>query len=97
MTDIQIYDTEAERLNEAAAKVGESVATVIEWLVEEFLDDTVDDVLGKPKRGAECKFCVNQKTNDYGTYGKCLLQDKRIDCLVWSRDTNCPLAESEEI
>lgn len=53
MTNIQIYDTEAERLNEAAAKVGESVATVIEWLVEENLDDLVDDVLGKPKRGAE--------------------------------------------
>ena len=53
MTNITIYDTEAERLNEAAAKVGESVATVIEWLVEENLDDTVDDVLGKPKRGAE--------------------------------------------
>ena len=49
MTNITIYDTEAERLNEAAAKVGESVATVIEWLVEENLDDTVDDVLGKGK------------------------------------------------
>ena len=43
MTDIQIYDTEAERLNEAAAKVGESVATVIEWLVEENLDDLVKE------------------------------------------------------
>ena len=39
MTTITIYDTEAKRLNEAAAKVGESVATVIEWLVEEYLDD----------------------------------------------------------
>ena len=45
MTNITIYDTEAERLNEAAAKVGESVATVIEWLVEENLDDVVKDVL----------------------------------------------------
>ena len=53
MTNITIYDTEAKRLNEAAEKVGESVATVIEWLVEENLDDTVDDVLGNPKRGAE--------------------------------------------
>ena len=53
MTNITIYDTEAERLNEAAEKVGESVATVIEWLVEENLEDTVNDVLGKPKRGAE--------------------------------------------
>lgn len=43
MTSIQIYDTEAERLNEAAAKVGESVATVIEWLVEENLDDLVKE------------------------------------------------------
>ena len=29
MTNITIYDTEAERLNEAAAKVGESVATAL--------------------------------------------------------------------
>lgn len=43
MTNIQIYDTEAERLNEAAAKVGESVATVIEWLVEENLDNLVKE------------------------------------------------------
>ena len=43
MTNITIYDTEAERLNEAATKVGESVATVIEWLVEENLDDLVKE------------------------------------------------------
>ena len=43
MTTITIYDTEAERLNKAAAKVGESVATVIEWLVEENLDDLVKE------------------------------------------------------
>ena len=49
MTDIRIYDTDAEKLNVAAAKVGESVATVIEWLIEEHLDATVDDVLGKGK------------------------------------------------
>lgn len=49
-----------------------------------------------PKRCAECKICVDQNTNDYGTYGKCLLQDKKVvDCLVWSRDKNCPLTESE--
>ena len=53
MTNITIYDTEVKRLNEAAEKVGESVATVVEWLVEENLDDLVDDVLGNPKRGAE--------------------------------------------
>ena len=49
MTNIQIYNTDAEKLNEAAAKVGESVATVIEWLVEENLDDIVNDVLGKER------------------------------------------------
>ena len=43
MTNIAIYDTEAERLNEAAAKVGESVATVIEWLVEEHLEELVKE------------------------------------------------------
>lgn len=43
MTNITIYDTDAEKLNEAAAKVGESVATVIEWLVEENLDDLVKE------------------------------------------------------
>lgn len=43
MTNITIYDTEAKRLEEAAAKVGESVATVIEWLVEENLDDLVKE------------------------------------------------------
>lgn len=43
MTNITIYDTEAKRLNEAAAKVGESVATVIEWLVEENLDELVKE------------------------------------------------------
>jgi hypothetical protein len=48
-----------------------------------------------PKRCAECRFCVNQKTNDYGTYGKCLLQNESVDCLVWSRDTNCPLKSTD--
>ena len=48
-----------------------------------------------PKRCAECKICINQKTNDYGTYGRCLLQNKDVDCLRWSRDTNCQLSESE--
>ena len=43
MTSITIYDTEAERLNEAAEKVGESVATVIEWLVEENLDNLIKE------------------------------------------------------
>ena len=49
-----------------------------------------------PKRCAECKICVNQKTNDYGTSGKCLLQNKTVNCLMWSRDSSCPLIESEK-
>jgi len=43
MTNIAIYSDDAKKLNEAAAKVGESVATVIEWLVEENLDDLVKE------------------------------------------------------
>lgn len=47
-----------------------------------------------PKRCAKCKFCINQKTNDYGSFGECLLQEnKKVNCLVWSRDDNCPLVE----
>lgn len=47
-----------------------------------------------PKRCEECKFCSQQKTNDYGSFGECLLQkDKRVSCLVWSRDDDCPLVE----
>lgn len=43
-----------------------------------------------PKRCAECKFCIEQKTNDYGSFGECLLQNnKKVNCLVWSRDNNC--------
>lgn len=50
---IPIYSDDAEKLNEAAAKVGESVATVIEWLVEKTLDDLVKDVKGEAKN--ECR------------------------------------------
>ena len=50
MTNIQIYNTDAEKLNEAAAKVGESVATVIEWLVEENLDDLVKEQSNEKQR-----------------------------------------------
>lgn len=47
-----------------------------------------------PKRCAKCKFCINQKTNDYGSFGECLLQEnKKVNCLVWSRDDNCPLVD----
>ena len=44
MTEILVYDSEAEKLNEAAAKLGETVATIIEWLVEENLDQIVEDM-----------------------------------------------------
>lgn len=47
MTQIQIYDSDSERLNEASEKVGESVATVLEWLIEEHLDELVKDVTGE--------------------------------------------------
>ena len=47
MTSIQIYDTDAEKLNEAAAKVGESVATVLEWLIEEHLAETIGEDMYK--------------------------------------------------
>ena len=45
-----------------------------------------------PERCAKCKFCVNQKINDYGYFGECLLKEnKKVNCLVWSRDDNCSL------
>ena len=57
-----------------------------------------------PKRCKECKFCLRQRTNEYGSFGECLLQkDKKVNCLawsrddknclIWSRDDNCPLVE----
>lgn len=47
-----------------------------------------------PKRCEECKFCLRQETNDYGSFGECLLRkDKKVNCLAWSIDDNCPLVE----
>ena len=46
-----------------------------------------------PKRCEECKFCLRQGTNDYGSFGECLLQKSRVNCLNSSRDTDCPLVE----
>lgn len=46
-----------------------------------------------PKNCEECKFCINQKTNDYGSFGECLLQKSEVNCLRSSRDTDCPLVE----
>jgi hypothetical protein len=47
-----------------------------------------------PTKCSQCGFCINQKTNDYGSFGECSLQDRKtVDCLVWSRDSDCPLME----
>ena len=47
-----------------------------------------------PKRCAECKFCVRQKTNDYGSYGQCMAQDcETVNTLNWSLPPSCPLVE----
>ena len=50
--------------------------------------------LEMPKKCSQCDFCINQKTNDYGFFGECLLQNRKtVNCLVWSRDSDCPLVE----
>lgn len=47
-----------------------------------------------PNRCEECKFCLRQGANDYGSFGECLLQkNKRVNCLTLSRDDDCPLVE----
>ena len=47
-----------------------------------------------PERCAKCKFCINERTNDYGSFGECsLLKHKKVNCLVWRRDDSCPLTE----
>ncbi|WP_027438725.1 hypothetical protein [Lachnospira multipara] len=47
-----------------------------------------------PERCAKCKFCINERTNDYGSFGECsLLKRKKVNCLVWRRDDSCPLVE----
>ena len=36
-----------------------------------------------PNRCKECKFCLRQGANHYGSFGECLLQkNKRVNCLV---------------
>ena len=47
MTDIRVYDSDHEKLNLAASKAGESVATIIEWLIEEHLDDLIKSLPGE--------------------------------------------------
>lgn len=50
--------------------------------------------LKMPNRCEECKFCLRQGANDYGSFGECLLQkNKRVNCLALSRDDDCPLIE----
>lgn len=44
MTNVMIYDDDADKLNEAAATIGETVATIIEWLIEEHLDEIVEEM-----------------------------------------------------
>ena len=47
-----------------------------------------------PNRCKECTFCLLYEPNDYGSFGECLLQkNKKVNCLVWNRDDNCPLVE----
>lgn len=53
MTTIQIYNSDAEKLHEAASKIHVTIATLIEWLVEEGLDEIV-----KEEEARECGFCI---------------------------------------
>ena len=43
MTEIEISDYIAERLEKAADIIGEPISTIIEWLVEENLDAIVEE------------------------------------------------------
>jgi hypothetical protein len=50
-----------------------------------------------PIRCAECKFCIRQKSNDYGSYGQCMVQNcETVNTLNWSLPPSCPLVEIEE-
>lgn len=47
-----------------------------------------------PSCCAECKFCINQKTNDYGSYGQCVAHNcETVNTLNWSLPPSCPLVE----
>lgn len=51
-----------------------------------------------PKSCADCKFCINEVTNDYGSFGECLLHKyKKVNCLIHSRDDDCPLCNTKQI
>ena len=40
-TDVTISRTDKERLEKKADEMGEDVSTILEWLIEEFLDELV--------------------------------------------------------
>ena len=45
-----------------------------------------------PTRCEECKFCIRQKTNDYGSYGQCMAGGcETVNTLYLS--PGCPLVE----
>jgi hypothetical protein len=47
-----------------------------------------------PIRCAECKFCIRQKSNDYGSFGQCMVQNcETVNTLNWSLPPSCPLVE----
>lgn len=51
--------------------------------------------MGMPFKCSECKFCINKETNDYGSHGKCVAQNKIVDTLLRKRNEKCPLIEVE--
>ena len=44
MTEITINDYEARKLEEASDRLGVTIAQLIEWLVEESLDEIVEEM-----------------------------------------------------
>lgn len=44
MTEIEVYDYEARKLEEASDRLGVTIAQVVEWLVEESLDEIVEEM-----------------------------------------------------
>lgn len=47
-----------------------------------------------PNSCAECKFCIKQKINDYGSCGRCMVKNgEAVNILNCGLSTNCPLIE----
>ena len=44
MTEIEVYDYEARKLEEASDRLDVTIAQLIEWLVEEALDTIVEEM-----------------------------------------------------